>query len=82
MDSKLIVDKWAILDGCLILFYFSKDGYVQFGSVKFHSLDKLLIGLTLEESKGRVVFKLVSPKVPGLSEEEEELENPLYNAKR
>lgn len=52
-----------------ILFCFvQKDGEVKFGSVVFRPLDTVTIGLSLEEKRDKVVFRLLKPEVPGLSD--------------
>ena len=45
-----------------------QDGEIIIAGIKFKPLDKLVIGLSLEEEKDKVVFRLVNPNVPGLSE--------------
>ncbi|OXA50994.1 Exosome complex exonuclease RRP44 [Folsomia candida] len=45
-----------------------QDGEITIGSTKFRSLDRLTIGLSLEEEKDRVVFRLLKPEVAGLSD--------------
>jgi len=50
--------------------YIEKDGEVKFGSVTFRPLDQVTIGLSLEEKKNKVAFRLLKPEVPGLFNQE------------
>jgi exosome complex exonuclease DIS3/RRP44 len=50
--------------------YIEKDGEVKFGSVTFRPLDPVTIGLSLEEKKDKVAFRLLEPDVPGLHKPE------------
>ncbi|CAL8094361.1 unnamed protein product [Orchesella dallaii] len=63
MEGFIFFPKDAIYE------YNEKDGEVKFGSVSFRPLDKVTIGLSLEEKKDKVVFRLLKPEVPGLSDQ-------------
>lgn len=39
---------------------------MKFGKVTFRPLDPVTIGLSLEEKKDKVVFRLLKPEVPEL----------------